>query len=417
MNESQLLFYLGKDMLLEYDWYREMFSIPIKADNQFFTYDKEKNICIFKDIDLTIQLSKDRLTPLSLADKITLNPKALPNLDRKIDTDICDVLLNYLFIVYPFNDKIPFMESLDPLKIEGNILPYRLCVDIDTDEYGKFVESSDFIEQLSDLFVVSATIKVISPAPGIRAYKNKLYKEARELHGSHFDTNIELIAEIDSKLVAYDTEYMKDDPTYGILVDGKIMGNARKNLFGTIGGEIGLDGEVTPIIENSLLEGYPNNKEQLATIFNSSRKGSISRGFMTQYTGADAKVTARVINNVETTTGDCGTTEGIDTLITKDNFSEYINYYIMENNKTILLSKDIVEQYINKTVILRSYMKCKEPNNKYCGICSGKIGEENKHLPIILTTETSGNFTNSSMKSMHDKTLSVVDYDLEIALS
>ena len=62
-------------------------------------------------------------------------------------------------------------------------------------------------------------------------------------------------------------------------------------------------------------------------------------------------------------------------------------------------------------------MKCKEINNKYCGICSGKIGEENKHLPIILTTETSGNFTNSSMKSMHDKTLSVVDYDLEIALS
>lgn len=108
---------------------------------------------------------------MSLADKITLNPKALPNLDRKIDTDICDIIKLLIYSMYPFLQSIAFMESLDPLKIEGNILPYRLCVDIDTDEYEKFVESADFIEQLSDLFV-SATIKrVISPAPGIRAYK------------------------------------------------------------------------------------------------------------------------------------------------------------------------------------------------------------------------------------------------------
>ena len=93
---------------------------------------------------------------------------------------------------------------------------------------------------------------------------------------------------------------------------------------------------------------------------------------MTQFTGADAKVTARVINNIETTTGDCGTSNAIDTLLSKDNSNEYINYYILVNGKPLLLDNNNITQFIDKVVKLRSYMTCIEPNNKYCGICSGK---------------------------------------------
>lgn len=416
MTRKDILYFINNKDLMKYDWYRELFSIPVNKDNIYYTYDVDTKIATFKDVELSVKIDETRLTPLLLSDTIKLEANDLPNLKTDMETTIGDIILNYILKVYPFNDKMPYTVNPSPIDIES-VISIKLGGDISTIEYGNFVESCDFIEQLSDLFVTSATLKVISPAPGMMEYKKKLYADYRARYGDKLDTDIELLAEIDSKLVAYDEEYMKDDPTYGILVNKQIMTNARKNLFGTVGAEIGLDGELTTIVENSLLEGYPNNKEQLAAIFNSSRKGSIYRGFMTQFTGADAKVTARVINNIETTTGDCGTSNAIDTLLSKDNSNEYINYYIMVNGKPLLLDNNNITQFIDKVVKLRSYMTCIEPNNKYCGICSGKLGEDNKHLPIILTTENSSIFTNTAMKSMHDKSLSIVEYDLSVSIS
>ena len=193
------------------------------------------------------------------------------------------------------------------------------------------------------------------------------------------------------------------------------MGNARKNMFGMIGAEIGMDDKMTPVITNSLSEGYPKDKEALASLFNSSRKGSIMRGHMTQESGADANITMRVINSIVVKEPDCKTSDTMQVLITDDTKEEYVDYYTMKAGKPLLLTKENIESYVGKTIPLRSYMYCKT-NDGYCGVCAGRQGEDNKNIAIILSTEISSIFTNNTMKSMHDKTVKVVDYDLNTAL-
>lgn len=413
MDRLKLLSYIDSGSLRHATWYTEMFTIPMSNEGEYIIYDEKTNIVTSK-LGAVYKLDNIRETPLLLSDKVELNRGDLNVLEDGIYT-LGDIILNYLMVVYPMGDKIPFTKFLTPNKVE-DFISYELGKSVTTEEYNTFVDGAALLEQFADIFVTSSTDKSISPAPGMRELKKRLYKEYREKYGDKVDTDIKYAVEIDSILIAYDREYIKDDPTYGIIINEKVLTNARKNLYGTIGTEIGMDGQVTPVIENSLLDGYPPDNKQIAALINSSRKGSIMRGYMTQFTGADANVTGRVLNTVTVVPGDCGTKSTLDTIITKDNYDEYVNYYIMEAGKPLMLTPVNVLNYIGKTVRLRTYMDCKQGDLKYCSTCSGRQGEDNKKIAIILSTENNSIFTNSSMKAMHDKTLKLVDYDLQIAL-
>lgn len=413
MDREILLSYIAEDSLLDANWYREMFTIPVDTDNDFITYDDKTNIVTTKK-GIVYKLDNNRETPLLLSDKISLNKGDLNVIEDGIYT-LGDIILNYLMVVYPMGDKIPFTKSLTSGKVE-DFISYELGKNVDTDEYNRFVDGAALLEQFADIFVVSSTDKSISPAPGIRLLKQRLFKEYREKYGDKVDTDIRYAVEIDTILTEYDRNYIKDDPTYGVIINEKVLTNARKNLFGTIGTEIGMDGQITPVVENSLVDGYPNDNKQIAALINSARKGSIMRGHMTQYTGADANVTSRVLNTITVIPGDCSTKNALDTIITKSNYDEYINYYIMEAGKPLMLTPTNILNYIGKTVKLRTYMDCKQGDMKYCSTCAGRQGEDNKKIAIVLSTENNSIFTNSSMKAMHDKTLKLVDYDLQIAL-
>ncbi len=413
MDRSILLSYIADGSLVDANWYREMFTIPLDLDNEYITFDSKSNTVTTKK-GIVYKLDNTRETPLLLSDKISLNKGDLNIIDDGVYT-LGDIILNYLMVYYPMGDKIPFTKLLTSGKVE-DFISYELGKNVDTEEYNRFVDGAALLEQFADIFVVSSTDKSISPAPGMRDLKKRLYKEYREKYGDKVDTDIRYAVEIDSILSEYDRSYIKDDPTYGIIINEKVLTNARKNLFGTIGTEIGMDGQITPVVENSLVDGYPTDNRQMAALINSSRKGSIMRGHMTQYTGADANVTSRVLNTITVIPGDCGTKSALDTPITNSNYDEYVNYYIMEAGKPLMLTPTNILNYIGKSVRLRTYMDCKQGDMKYCSTCAGRQGEDNKKIAIILSTENNSIFTNSSMKAMHDKTLKLVDYDLQIAL-
>lgn len=412
LNRDMIISYITNKDLDVFLWYRDMFSIPLKEDSEYITYDKDTKIAIFKGFKESVKLD-DRDTPMLMSDTVILNKGDMGIVTETKEYLIGDLIINYLLSYRPFNKPIlAFKEKLSYGPIE-NIIAEKLAIDISTDEYELFVECAGMLEQLSEILTVSSTEKSIRPAPGMREYKKKLYKEARELHGSDMDTDIRVIVSIDKALEEYDRAYMKDDPTYMVLANDKIMGNARKNMLGAIGAEVGIDGRITPIIENSLLDGIPAENDKIASLYNSSRKGSIFRGFMTQFTGADANVTIRVLNTVVIKTDDCKTSLTRNIKLSKDNFNEYLGYYIMVGGKPLLLTSDNINEYIGNTVSMRSYVYCLD---RYCGICAGRQGEDNKNIAIILSTENNSIFTNTSMKAMHDKTLKLVDYDLRVAL-
>lgn len=410
MTRAELIALIENKSLIDFEWYRSMFSIPLES-TRYLTL-KDNVVTIGTE---SIKLTDNRPTPLLLSDEVQLVKGDL-NVKEDGIYLLGDIILNYLMVIYPLGNVIPFTPKLSPSKVEDYI-SYELGKSISITEYEMFVEASDLIQQLADFFVTSSTDKSISPPPGIEEFKKKLYKEAREKYGDRLDTDIKLVVDIEKQLVEYDREYMKDDPTYNVVVNEKVISNARKNLYATIGTEIGMDGKVAPIVENSLLEGYPEDNKQIAALYNSSRKGSIMRGHMTQYTGADANTTSRSLNAVTVELGDCNTPNADDVLITKDNYDEYINYYIMVNNKPLMLTPSNINDYIGKTVKMRSYLYCKMGNNKYCSTCSGRQGEDNKKIAIVLSTENNAIFTNGSMKAMHDKTLKLVEYSLSTAIS
>lgn len=413
MDRVILLSYIDEECLIDADWYTEMFTIPVDENGVYITYDSKSNTVTTKK-GLVYKLTDIRETPLLLSDKIELNKGDLNVIEDGIYR-LGDIILNYLMIVYPMGNKMPFIKLVHATKVE-DFISYELDKSVTTDEYFRFVDGAALLEQFSDIFVTSSTDVSIAPAPGMKALKKRLYKEYRDKYGDKVDTDIRYAVEIDNILVEYDRLYLKDDPTYGIIIDEKVLSNARKNLYGTIGTEIGMDSEIAPVIENSLMDGYPTDNKQIAALINSSRKGSIMRGYMTQYTGADANVTARVLNTITVVPGDCGTDSTLSVEITKDNYDEYINYYIMDNGKPLMLTPINVLSKIGKTVDLRTYMDCKQGDMKYCSTCSGRQGEDNKKIAIVLSTENNAIFTNSSMKAMHDKTLKLVDYNLQIAL-
>lgn len=422
MTRLELFSYIKNGDLLSFKWYEEFFTIPmVGEDYKFFEYtEQNEKESIVVPIHGGIMSLSGRDTPLLLSDMIELDIGDL-NVSKKGLYTLSDIILNYLLVVFPFSkdgistNVIPFTNNLS-YNIVEDYIAYNLGSSVTVEQYEDFVSATDLLTQMAELFVVSSTDKSIGPAPGIKELRKKLFKEYRAKYGDKIDTDIRYTVEIEKLLVEYDREYIKDDPTYGVIITEKVLSNARKNLYGTMGAEIGMDGKMTPIVENSLSDGYPESNRELASLYNSSRKGSIMRGHMTQYTGADAIVTARVLNSITVIPDDCGTNNTLTITISKDNYEEYIFYYIVDNGKVVLLTKDNIQFYIGKTVGLRTYSFCKEKDNKFCSTCSGKQGEDNKKIAIILSTENNSIFTNSSMKAMHDRTLQLVDYDLNIAI-
>ncbi len=249
MDRSILLSYITDGSLVDANWYREMFTIPLDINNEYITFDSKTNTVTTKK-EIVYKLDNTRETPLLLSDRVSLNKGDLNIIDDGVYT-LGDIILNYLMVYYPMGDKIPFTKLLTSGKVE-DFISYELGKNVDTEEYNRFVDGAALLEQFADIFVVSSTDKSISPAPGIKELKKRLYREYREKYGDKVDTDIRYAVEIDNILVEYDRSFIKDDPTYGIIINEKVLSNARKNLFGTIGTEIGMDGQIAPVVENSL---------------------------------------------------------------------------------------------------------------------------------------------------------------------
>jgi hypothetical protein len=277
------------------------------------------------------------------------------------------------------------------------------------DEYVKFVNALQFISNLAQLTAISATPKALVAPPGIKAFKAQLLEKYKgKLHDP-----VEL-SKFEDELLAYDKEFLKDDPAFGSFLSGKILHTARKKMFLNIGADKGFTDslEVIPVT-NSLEEGWPTDPTEYTAMMNSLRSGSFSRGAETVKGGVSAKVLLRAANNYTIQDTDCQTKLGITRLYDDKVIGKLIGRYVIVNGSaTLIESEEQARQYLDKKILVRSPMYCRLEGPNLCRICAGeKLFKFPTGITIPLT-EISSIILATSLKAMHSNVLSTAKIEL-----
>ena len=318
-------------------------------------------------------------------ERLDITPSDIPNLGENLNTSYGNLLTNWIVLINAFGNKVPYQEGKFNIgKVEdliiGRLEPTPADVSKKTDqfiyidEYIKFCDSVFFLTGLSQVCVWTVTEKMLLPPPGIKELKEKLFAE-NEGHLNEMAT----IAKINDQLMAFDKEYLKDDPGYNFMNGKKSLSNRQKSFL-MQGGELGLSGSVVnaTLIKNSLSEGWDINA--FPVMNDSLRIGVYGRGQQTALGGVAVKWLLRASSNLNVTVEDCGSRIGRTLTVNDSNVKDLVGFNVImkEGSKTV---NDISEAgaYMGKKIMLRSPMYCKLELTDYCQVCVGKRLALNKN--------------------------------------
>lgn len=384
----------------EKKWLQTLFGIPLKS-NAF--YNKEKDLYIIEGEGVSLGKKKPLIGP---DDSITIDLDG-----KKKEVSVYRYIANIIYILKPFNGKIPYQDRkftyitiFKDFILKDLINPDNKNA-ITIAEYERFMKAITFSHALCPLIVYADTVKTITKAPGIDAYKKKLIKEYVDKYGKDVMKDELKMLEIDDKLKAFDADYMKDDPSMGIVTTKKIMNVSRKNKFISIGKPIPLVAtEETGYIIESLAEGTPLDAKKIADINNGIRFGSASRGMETQLTGLIAKYLSAASRGFKVKGDDCGTKQGYVLFITSDNI-RYINdiRYDVKNN--------LIHAKVGDKVEMRDYLYCKAKGSAVCKKCVGRVADGTYNPALLTNITTGGKGLSSSLAKFHAvvKTIVILD--------
>ena len=227
------------------------------------------------------------------------------------------------------------------------------------------------------------------------------------------------LTKYEKELSDFDHDFVKDDPGYGTFLKGKVMDTARKKMYLNIGSEMsfGNNLKVEPVL-SSLNDGWPTDSKSFTNMMNGSRAGSYSRGAETVKGGVSAKYLLRAANNFHIQDTDCGTKLGFERIFTEANVNQLVGRYLIDGNKLIHIENNtIASNYLNKSVILRSPMRCKLDGDNICKICAGDNLNKYPTGVTIPLTEISSIILTASLKLMHTNALKTARMDIKKVFS
>lgn len=404
---------LNTDYIYKLDWYFSVFLNSTKDNNYVRRKDNTTDVNLNGEWITIVDSRKD--SPLLLfSDKLSLNKEQVPNLKQNIETTIGRVIFNYIILVRNFGDKIEFINTKTSIgDIERDIAKLLAKDIVLTSEYLRFTDACSFIEQLSPITNISATYKNILPPPNLDKIKQQLYKKFDAEYGKNWRSDRLRVVQFQEELKKVDEEWLKDDPSNGKLITGKIKNNARVKMYLTVGPEVGFnkDGSKTTFIENSLLDQYPDDKEKLAALFNSARVGSYDRGKETAKGGVASKDVLRGLSSYRIVKGDCKSKEGKTLLVTKDNVNSLLGRYLIQGNTIVEITNP--NAWLGKTITIRSPMYCIHPAPDYCSTCCGKLLENSPNAISTIGAAITGKIMYVSMKTMHNSQVSIKNVDIQ----
>lgn len=354
-------------------------------------------------------------------EEVVVGPGDIPNLHKNITTTYGNLLVNWLLLVYPFGDKIDYMEgAIDIPRIEKIIEARKKDTPpegtprdpkgIYVDEYHKFNEAAFSLAGYTQLCVPSASAKTMTTDPQIAIRRKELMDQYRDrLH----DPVIQ--AKIDAELIAMDKAWIKGDPSEGFFIKGKSFDVVRKKLFLYQGKEQGF-GTDSPVIETSLADGW--NIDNLPAMGNSLREGSYNRGFMTALGGEATKFNYRIFQNTVVSEEDCGTKVGLPITIGESEAKYFISSTVLTADLgKIELTEENIKDFIGKPIILRSPAYCKTAGINFCATCMGKKIASTPTAISTYAADVGSVFLSTFMKAMHGKSLAVARYDLKARIT
>lgn len=357
-------------------------------------------------------------------DKLIVDNTWLQNIKDSTPTTIGNLLVNAICIASVFGSKIDYLTGPITVSRVENIIAKNLQDNpkdgIMSDkffyvqEYIKFVDSLQYISSLTQLSSYAATPKILVAPTGIKEFKKQLL----EKYKGKLNDPVEL-SKFEKELLAFDSEFLKDDPANGKFISGKIKNIARKKMFLDMGGEAGFSESLDLVpITNSLEEGWPTDPVQFAALLNTLRAGSFSRGAETIKGGVTAKVLLRAANNFKIIDKDCNSNLGIRRFYNEEDIEQLIGRYVIVNNKTIFIeNKDMANNYKEKNIVVRSPMYCKLEGDNICKVCAGaKLSKQPTGITISLT-DISNIIIATSMSAMHSKELTTQKMEIEKVFS
>lgn len=420
--------------LYEYKgWYISLFAIPMPTDGT--SWDKNPRLYdLVKTYTSLSFINKDKdgkfiLTPIDdyvkgeplfhVNDKIKVDSSWGKNITEPTETNIGNLLINKLAIESVFGSKFPFLNGkLNTGRFE-EIIANRLRDNVEeskrdpkfiyVDEMLKFNNRIYFLTNLADIFNITATPKNITTAPAMAGIKKQLIKE----YGDKLTDPVKL-AEFESKLVAVDDEYLKDDPSNGIFISGKVKSLGRKKMHISFGSERGFEvtANANPIV-GSLEEGWDTSPEKYTSYINALRAGSYGRGADTVKGGVVAKTMLRSLGGLTVVDQDCGTKIGLIRHITKGTFTKLVNRNINVGGKWGLISDEAsAKDYIDKDVEIRSPMYCKASGNHICSQCLGSAYVNNPNAISIAGLEVGAAILTMFLALFHGTILKTIKLEL-----
>ena len=255
---------------------------------------------------------------------------------------------------------------------------------------------------LVTIFAPSYSPETIIPNPELKKYKEKLLSEAK-------DKSLNTLSTIESKLIQEADRLTSNTPGKWLFDSGArgSFSNDFKNMAISVGVvENPITGEFD-FMESNYMDGI--KKEDLPAAANIVINAEYPKAIKTAEGGYLSKKLFSMNQSiiVDDPGTDCGTKYGITVIITKNNLSDYIDQYLIDGNKLVLIDEKLPETYMNHKVMVRSPMYCLS-KTAHCSRCAGarfyKIGIKN----IGLTSAAmSGSLQNATLKLRHNLSINV----------
>lgn len=411
----------GSDIIFQITTLSPLYKGKLFVNNQMFYAIKEfKHKSRLLDDTKVYDVTAERISVLhdpkenvalcKPQDKFILQPGIIANFSKgePIETTIGVFIANYLFLVYPFNDKIPYLnEEFSAAKLEKLISEPLLKGIITTEEVkDKYINTLSLFGQSNEIICPNISEKTITIPQSITDLRNKLVKENRD---ALLAGDASVMSDIEKQLIAAYREYLSGDPSLHFLLKKKYFDVTLKKLFLTQGMTevFGSPGKFT-FIENPMGNGW--EVKDLPAIFNEVRSGSYARAIETANGGVIAKLILRVLQDTRIAIDDCGTVRGEYVKATPQNLKDFIwNYVINKDGTTTLLTENNLSTFVGQTITIRTPGYC-QASEGFCSKCFGYLFEslgQKAFAPVA--NDFARTQTTNSLKSMHGKSHSTVD--------
>lgn len=357
-----------------------------------------------------VHVFKETVPLCTPQDKMLVQPGDIANYPEgsTLDSTIGIFLANYVFLVYPFGDIIPYVnEEFSESKLQDRISRPLLDGVITTkDTKDKYINALSLFGQSNEIFCPGISEKTISIPDSITQLRERLIAENKEALEAG---DASVMSDIEQQLIQAYKDHLKGDSSLHFLLKKKYFNVAMKKLFLTQGmvEQFGSPGKFSYVAQPM---GSGWKQEDLPTIFNEVRQGSYARAVETADGGVIAKLILRVFQDTRIVIDDCGTKRGEQVNGDKSQLKEFVWNYVVEKDGTnTLLTPEDLDKFVNKDLTIRTPGYC-QAEEGFCAKCFGKPFEvlgQKAFAPVA--NDFAKVQTTNALKSMHGKSHSTVD--------